>query len=149
MLGLQNEREWKAFCDQVLQQPALATDQRFASNPKRVALRTELYELIAQAFSRLTAVEVVQRLEAAQIANAQVNTMAEVWAHPQLQARERWTAVDTSVGSIPALLPPGSWMKGPPRMDAVPALGQHTDIILCGLGYSSEQLATLRAQGAV
>jgi crotonobetainyl-CoA:carnitine CoA-transferase CaiB-like acyl-CoA transferase len=149
MLGLQNEREWKAFCDQVLQQPALATDQRFASNPKRVALRTELYELIAQAFSRLTAAEVVQRLEAAQIANAQVNTMAEVWAHPQLQARERWTAVDTSVGSIPALLPPGSWMKGPPRMDAVPALGQHTDIILCGLGYSSEQLATLRAQGAV
>jgi len=149
MLGLQNEREWKAFCEQVLQQPELATDERFASNPKRVAQRSTLYELIVQAFSNLSAAQVVQRLEAAQIANAQVNTMAEVWAHPQLQARERWTAVDSSVGSIPALLPPGSWTKGAPRMDAVPALGQHTDAILCGLGYSSAQLATLRAEGAV
>ncbi|MDP2680801.1 MAG: CaiB/BaiF CoA-transferase family protein [Rhodoferax sp.] len=149
MLGLQNEREWKAFCEQVMQQPELATDERFASNPKRVAQRAALYALIVQAFSSLTAVQVVQRLEAAQIANAQVNTMAEVWAHPQLQARRRWTSVDTSVGSVPALLPPGSWNKGAPRMDAVPALGQHTDTILAGLGYGAEQVAALRAEGAV
>ena len=149
MLGLQNEREWKAFCEQVMQQPELATDERFASNPKRVAQRAALYALIVQTFSSLTAVQVVQRLEAAQIANAQVNTMAEVWAHPQLQARGRWTSVDTSVGMVPALLPPGSWNKGAPRMDAVPALGQHTDTILAGLGYGAEQVATLRAEGAV
>lgn len=149
MLGLQNEREWKAFCEQVLQQPELATDARFFSNPKRVAQRAELYALIVQAFSSLSAAQVVQRLEAAQIANAQVNTMAEVWAHPQLQARARWTSVDTSVGTVPALLPPGSWNKGAPRMDAVPALGQHTDAILAGLGYSAEQVASLRAEGAV
>ncbi|MDD5028323.1 MAG: CaiB/BaiF CoA-transferase family protein [Rhodoferax sp.] len=149
MLGLQNEREWKAFCEQVLQQPELATDQRFASNPKRVAQRATLYELIVQAFSSLSAAQVVQRLEAAQIANAQVNTMAEVWAHPQLQARQRWTSVDTSVGPVPALLPPGSWTQGAPRMEAVPALGQHTDGILATLGYSKEQVAALRAQGAV
>ena len=149
MLGLQNEREWKAFCEQVLQQPELATDERFASNPKRVAQRGALYDLIVQAFASLSAAQVVQRLEAAQIANAQVNTMAEVWAHPQLQARKRWSSVDTSVGSVPALLPPGSWNKGAPRMDAVPALGQHTDAILAGLGYGAEQLATLRAEGAV
>lgn len=149
MLGLQNEREWKAFCEQVLQQPELATDERFASNPKRVALRTTLYEQIVRAFSSLTAAQVVQRLEAAQIANAQVNTMAEVWAHPQLQARARWTSVDTSVGTVPALLPPGSWSKGSPRMDAVPGLGQHTESILAALGYSGEQLAALRAEGAV
>jgi crotonobetainyl-CoA:carnitine CoA-transferase CaiB-like acyl-CoA transferase len=149
MLGLQNEREWKAFCEQVLQQTALASDERFASNPKRVAARTELYALIVQAFSSLTAEKVVQRLEAAQIANAQVNTMHEVWAHPQLQARQRWTTVDTSVGTVPALLPPGSWSKGQPRMDAVPALGQHTDSILGALGYSSAQVADLRTQGAV
>lgn len=149
MLGLQNEREWKAFCEQVLQQPGLATDERFASNPKRVANRAVLYALIVQAFASLSAVQVVQRLEAAQIANAQVNTMAEVWAHPQLKARDRWTAVETSVGSVPALLPPGSWMKGPPRMDAVPALGQHTESILSDLGYNTEQLAALRAEGVV
>lgn len=149
MLGLQNEREWKAFCEQVLQQPELASDERFASNPKRVAQRSTLYALIEQAFSSLTAAQVVQRLEAAQIANAQVNTMAEVWAHPQLQARARWTSVDTSVGTVPALLPPGSWAKGAPRMEAVPALGQHTDSILATLGYSKEQVAALRAEGAV
>lgn len=149
MLGLQNEREWKAFCEQVLQLPALATDERFSGNPKRVAQRKELYDLIVQAFSALTAAQVVERLERAQIANAQVNQMHEVWAHPQLQARQRWSKVDTSIGTVPALLPPGSWMKGAPRMDAVPALGQHTDAILQGLGYSSEQIAGLRAEGAI
>jgi itaconate CoA-transferase len=149
MLGLQNEREWKAFCEQVLQQPALAVDERFASNPLRVAARASLDEIIVNAFAGLSAAEVVQRLEAAQIANAQVNTMAEVWAHPQLQARQRWTQVDTSVGTVPALLPPGSWSRGAPRMDAVPALGQHTDRILRGLGYGAEQVQALRAEGAV
>ena len=149
MLGLQNEREWKAFCEQVLLQPALAADERFASNPLRVAARAALNDIIVNTFAALTAAEVVQRLETAQIANAQVNTMAEVWAHPQLQARQRWTQVDTSVGSVPALLPPGSWSQGAPRMDAVPALGQHTDSILNRLGYGAAQIQALREAGAV
>ena len=149
MLGLQNEREWKAFCEQVLLQPALATDERFASNPLRVAARAALYDIIVNAFAGLSAADVVHRLETAQIANAQVNTMAEVWAHPQLQARQRWTQVDTSVGTVPALLPPGSWSQGAPRMDAVPALGQHTDSILSGLGYSATQVQALREEGVV
>jgi len=149
MLGLQNEREWKAFCEQVLLQPALAADDRFKSNPLRVAARATLYDIIVNAFAGLSAVDVVQRLETAQIANAQVNTMAEVWAHPQLQARQRWTQVDTSVGTVPALLPPGSWSQGAPRMDAVPELGQHTDSILSGLGYSAIRVQALREEGAV
>ncbi len=146
MLGLQNEREWKAFCDKVLLQPELATDARFSSNSKRSADRAALHALVVQAFSSLSAAQVVQRLEAAQIANAQVNSMAEVWAHPQLKARHRWTSVGTAVGSVPALLPPGA---SAPRMDAVPALGQHTDALLAGLGYDAGQIAALRAQGAV
>jgi itaconate CoA-transferase len=149
MLGLQNEREWKAFCEHVLLQPALATDARFSNNSRRSAERTALRELIVQAFSGLTAAEVVQRLETAQIANAQVNTMAEVWAHPQLQARQRWTSVDTSVGPVPALLPPGSRRNSGPRMDAVPSLGQHTDALLAALGYDAQQIANLRKQGTV
>ena len=149
MLGLQNEREWKAFCERVLLQPALASDERFASNPKRVAARGELHALIVAAFAPLSAAEVVQRLEEAQIANAQVNTMAEVWAHPQLQARQRWSTVATPVGAVPALLPPGSWSLAAPRMDAVPALGEHTEAILTSLGCSAEQVQALRAEGAV
>jgi crotonobetainyl-CoA:carnitine CoA-transferase CaiB-like acyl-CoA transferase len=149
MLGLQNEREWKIFCDKVLLQPALATQERFASNAKRSALRAELSALIIEAFATLTAEQVAQRLEQSGIANAQVNTMQEVWAHPQLQARGRWREVQTSVGTIPALLPPGSWQHGEPRMDAVPALGQHTDAILSHYGYSAEGINALRDQGVV
>jgi itaconate CoA-transferase len=149
MLGLQNEREWKIFCDKVLLQPALASEERFSTNAKRSAQRAELSALIIEAFSTLSAEQVVQRLEQAGIANAQVNTMAEVWAHPQLKARDRWREVATPVGAIPALLPPGSWQHGMPRMDAVPALGQHTDAILGHYGYGAERIAALRAEGVI
>ena len=149
MLGLQNEREWKVFCEKVLLQPGRALEERFSTNARRSAQREVLSSLILQAFSSLTATEVVQRLETAGIANAQVNTMAEVWAHPQLKARGRWTEVDTPAGNIPALIPPGSWQHGAPRMDAVPALGQHTEAILGKFGYSPESIAELRKDGVV
>jgi itaconate CoA-transferase len=148
MLGLQNEREWSAFCDKVLLQPALATDPRFTSNSRRVDSRDELRAIIVQAFASLTAAQVVERLDAAQIANARVNTMADVWQHPQLTARNRWREVGSPVGALPALLPPGTWDEGP-RMDAVPALGQHTDAILAELGVCASETAALRAAGAV
>ena len=148
MLGLQNEREWLSFCEKVLLQPALATDPRFTANFKRVAEREALRRIIVDAFSTLTAAQVVQRLEQAQIANAQVNTMAEVWAHPQLQARGRWTEVGSPQGPLPAMLPPGSWPVGP-RMDPVPGLGQHTDAILAELGYSAADIEALHAAQAV
>jgi itaconate CoA-transferase len=148
MLGLQNEREWAGFCDKVLLQPALATDPRFTSNSKRVAARDALRALIVETFAPLTAAQVVERLEAAQIANARVNTMAEVWAHPQLRARDRWREVGSPAGMLPALLPPGTWIDGP-RMAPVPALGEHTDSILAELGYDADAVAALRAAGAV
>jgi itaconate CoA-transferase len=146
MLGLQNEREWLNFCQQVLQQPALATDARFDANAKRTAARADLKALIEQAFASLSAAQVVDRLDAAGIANAQVNTMADVWAHPQLQARQRWTEVATPAGPVPALLPPGCTEA---RMDAVPALGQHSRSVLAGLGYTAEQIDALARDGAI
>ncbi|WP_345536829.1 CaiB/BaiF CoA-transferase family protein [Variovorax defluvii] len=149
MLGLQNEREWGLFCKTVLQQPELAGDERFASNTRRVAHRNALRALIVQAFSSLTAEQVVGRLEAAQIANASVNDMHDVWKHPQLKARERWTQVATPGGLIPALLPPGTTQAFSPRMDAVPGLGEHTDAILQELGCSNEAIASMRGAGAV
>jgi itaconate CoA-transferase len=149
MLGLQNEREWGAFCHRVLQQPGLARDERFASNSKRTANREALRSLIVEAFSAMTADQVIERLEAAQIANARVNDMHDVWAHPQLKARNRWTAVATPSGPIPALLPPGQTDAFAPRMDAVPGLGQHTESILRELGRSADAIGRLREQGAV
>jgi crotonobetainyl-CoA:carnitine CoA-transferase CaiB-like acyl-CoA transferase len=148
MLGLQNEREWVAFCEKVLLQPALATDARFTSNSKRVAARDELRAIIVEAFASLSAAQVVERLEAAQIANARVNTMAEVWQHPQLKARGRWREVNSPVGPLQALLPPGTWDEGP-RMDPVPALGEHTDAILAELGVDAIDRAALRGEGAI
>ncbi|HSI52671.1 MAG TPA: CaiB/BaiF CoA-transferase family protein [Ramlibacter sp.] len=149
MLGLQNEREWQAFCEKVLLQPALASDARFDTNTRRSAARAELRALIVEAFSAMSAPQVVARLEAAGIANAQVNDMAQVWAHPQLQARSRWVDVATPGGPVPALLPPGAQGTDAVRMDAIPALGQHTDAILASLGYSAEQVKELRSTQAL
>ncbi|WP_423935016.1 CaiB/BaiF CoA transferase family protein [Comamonas sp. 23] len=144
MLGLQNEREWKIFCDQVLLAPALATDARFDSNAKRNANRADLQAEIVRIFGALNASDVVQRLDEAGIANAHVNDMAGLWAHPQLLARQRFAQVDTPVGTVPALLPPGRNNQYDYRMDAVPAVGEHTAAILDALQLPADALAAVR-----
>ncbi|MDH1702583.1 CaiB/BaiF CoA transferase family protein [Comamonas terrigena] len=144
MLGLQNEREWKVFCDAVLLRPEVATDARFNSNANRNTHRAALQELILQEFQALTAAQLVERLETAGIANARVNDMAGLWAHPQLAARQRWRTVDTPAGEVPALLPPGVNSAFDYRMDPIPAVGQHNAAILAELGWSAEQVAALQ-----
>ena len=149
MLGLQNEREWKQFCAVVLQDVALAVDARFNSNARRNENRAALEALILHNFAALTTAGVLARLDEAQIANARINDMAGLWAHPQLAARARWQDVDSPAGAIPALLPPGRSNRFEPRMDAVPAVGQHTDAILRELGQSAAQIAALRTSQAI
>ncbi|MGF6393703.1 CaiB/BaiF CoA transferase family protein [Pseudomonas plecoglossicida] len=149
MLGLQNEREWALFCEKVLLDPALADDDRFSANFKRSENREVLRQIIIDGFASLSLDEVVARLEQAQIANARVNDMHGVWQHPQLQARDGWREVDSPAGKLPSLLPPGRNAAFTPRMDAVPALGQHTQGILAELGFSSAEQASLAAGGVV
>jgi len=134
VLGLQNEREWLQFCEQVMLQPELASDPRFSSNMKRNEHRSELQALIERVFSALSAEQVSARLDQARIANAGMNSMADLWAHPQLNARSRWTTIETPTGVLPALLPPGRQSSFDYRMDALPALGEHTRKILDELG---------------
>ena len=138
----------QAFCEIVLQRPELATDPRFAGNAAGSPSGTRCEQLIVDAFAALTAPQVLDRLEAAKIANARVNTMHDVWEHPQLAARGRWREVGTSAGPVPALLPPGSW-DVEPRMDPVPALGEHTDDVLVELGYDAQEIDALRTAGAI
>lgn len=149
MLGLQNEREWAVFCDKVLLRPDLKTDPRFASNPLRSKARQELYPIIVETFSTMTAAQIVERLDAAQIGNAQMNDMHDLWEHAQLRARDRWVDVETPNGPIKALLPPGVPESFDPRMDPIPAIGQHTDAILGELGYDAAAIARLHADGVV
>jgi len=132
MLGIQNEREWRAFCVRVLERPELATDPRFHTNSRRSANRAVLRQIIGESLSALSVKAAIERLDAASIANASVNDMAGVWAHPQLAARERWVQVATPAGPVAALLPPG---RAEARMDPVPGVGEHTEAILAELGY--------------
>jgi itaconate CoA-transferase len=140
MLGLQNEREWQAFCEAVMHDASLANDARFASNARRNENREALRALILARFATLTSAEVRERLDRAQIANADVNTMADVWQHPQLAARQRWTEVDSPAGRIPALKPPAANDRFDYRMDAIPAVGQHNAAILAELGFDDAAL---------
>ena len=134
MLGIQNEREWQSFCTHVLLQPDMAQDPRFNSGVQRNANRQDLAAAIDAVFSKLSADQVIERLEMAQIANARVNSLADVWAHPQLQARGRWRDVGSSAGPLPALLPPGRNSAYDYRMDPIPQVGEHTQSILQELG---------------
>lgn len=130
MLGVQNEREWRSFCADVLKDAALAEDPRFVTNTLRSQNRDALDVLIATAFAPLDTAEVEARLTRANIAQSRVNTAADLWQHPQLRARERWTEVQTPTGPVPAP-------------------GQHTDALLAELGFGPDEIAALHAEAAV
>ncbi len=149
ILSVQNEREWISFCTTVLEQPDLATDPRFTTNASRAANREAVHAIIDAVFAKLSAEEIIARLDQAQIANAHINTMAEFWDHPQLAARHRWREVDSPNGPIRALLPPVIMRGIEPRMDPIPAVGEHTEQILRSIGYTDEQISRLRAEGAI
>ena len=135
MLGLQNEREWQAFCEVVLEDAGTASDPRFARNALRNENRDALRALILERFAKLSSAQVRERLDRAQIANADVNEMRDVWRHPQLAARGRWTEVASPAGPVPAMRPPGASDQFECRMDPIPAVGEHNAAILRELGF--------------
>lgn len=148
-IAVQNDREWRAFCETVLEEPELADDPRYATHPDRVRHRAALDAVIRAAWAERTEAAVIERLEAARIAWARLNPADGLWDHPQLAARDRWQPVDTPAGPVRALVPPWvgaarEWRSGP-----VPALGAHTEAILGELGYSAEAIGALRAAGAI
>ncbi|MFI0396672.1 CaiB/BaiF CoA transferase family protein [Paracoccus jiaweipingae] len=149
MMGLQNEREWRAFAEKVLDRPDLLDDPRFDGNAARAAHKDALRQIIVDVFAGLDAAQVLARLDGAGIANARMNDMAALWDHPQLRARDRWRQVDTPAGPVPALLPPGRADGWQAAMGAVPGLGQHSDTILTALGLDAGAIGDLRASGVV
>jgi itaconate CoA-transferase len=148
-LGLQNEREWARFCADVLERPALASDPQFGSNALRVKNHDELAPIIVKAFEKMTAQQVVEKLDGAQIANARMNTVDEFLQHPQLVERGKWKDVESPAGPLRALVPPFGFDDMEPRMGPIPGLGEHTDAILGELGYDGDTIATWRRAGIV
>jgi crotonobetainyl-CoA:carnitine CoA-transferase CaiB-like acyl-CoA transferase len=148
-LGIQNAREWQRFCADVLRQPDVAGEERFSSNSARVEHREALDRVIDAVFGHLTAEEVLDRLEHAEIANARVGSVADFVEHPQLRARDRWRSIESPAGSLDALLPPVQMSGADVVMGAVPSLGQHTSAILEELGFDNGTIASWQRQGVI
>ena len=148
-LSVQNEREFERFCEVVLQKPGLRSDPRFMNATARLKNRDAVHAEIDAAFSRLNGNEVIERLEAADIANARLNSLEEFWRHPQLAARGRWAKVGSPAGELDALKPPSNISGMEPRMDAVPAVGEHSRSILAELGYGAGEIERLAATGVI
>lgn len=148
ILGIQNEREWAVFCEHVILNATLASDPLFCTNSLRHQHREALQAIILDAFADLSLDQIVDRLDTANIANARLNDMQDVWDHPQLKARKRWRTVETPQGPIAALVPPAVDALEP-RMDPIPAVGEHVDKILEELGYTESEIALMRATGSV
>jgi crotonobetainyl-CoA:carnitine CoA-transferase CaiB-like acyl-CoA transferase len=147
MMAIQNDREWAAFCERFLGDATIATRPGFATNWERSHHREELGALISARFAELTEDEAAAALAAVPVAYARVSSMHEVWAHPQLAARDRWHTVGTSAGPVPALAPPA--FTDEPRMDPVPEVGEHTRAILAELGLTGAEVDALAADGVV
>jgi len=148
-LSVQNEREFERFCDAVLSNPALKKDPRFSNGPARARNREAMHAEIEKILLKKSTAEVLARLETAEIANARLNSMQEFWDHPQLAARKRWTKIGSPAGELAALKPPFNLSEFEPRMDALPALGEHTRAILAEIGYSKRDIDALAAKGAI
>jgi len=148
-LAVQNAREWVRFCSEVLQRAALADDARFRTSAARVEHRGDLHDAIDGVFANLSVADVIARLDQADIAYARMNSVQEFVDHPQLSTRNRWRECLSPVGPLRTLAPPVDIDGVDTRMDAVPALGQHTDAILQELGIDRATIDAWRREGTV
>lgn len=121
VIAIQNEREWRRFCEEVLQRPMLAEDPRFCDNSARVEHRFALNDEIDGVFASLTRADLIERLRAARVAYGALNGVAELARHPAL----RRTGVDTPWGAIETVAPPARFDGETPALGPVPELNQH------------------------
>jgi crotonobetainyl-CoA:carnitine CoA-transferase CaiB-like acyl-CoA transferase len=148
LLAIQHEREWHRLCSEVLDHAELADDERFASNSARVVNRPELHAVMDAVFAALTVEEAVARLDRAGIAFARVNSLDDVWDHPQLRARDRFVTIGSPAGPIEVLRPPAE-PPGGAFLGPVPELGEHTATVLASLGLSTQVVNELRMADVV
>jgi len=121
LISIQNEREWKKLCAEVLKQPDLPDDPRLANITERVRNRALTDKIVADSFAALTRDELVRRLDDADVAFGEVNTMADLTAHPHLRRIE----VDTPKGVVTYSAPAAIFVGEPRTYGPVPAIDQH------------------------
>ena len=148
-IAIQNDREWRRLCADVLGQAAIADDRRFATNADRVRHRGELRAVIAAVFEAQPTGVMLARLEAAEIACARRNSVDAFVKHPQLAERDRWRTVGSPAGPLRAVAPPVNVLGVEPVMGAIPALGEHTAAILEQLGFDASTIEEWRTSGVV
>ena len=124
VISIQNEREWRRFCEAILGQAALASDPRFSDNNRRVANRAALDALVAAVFASETREALGRRLKAAEIAFGNLNTVEDLSKHPQLRRLRTPTAA--GVVEVPA---PPTLRAGAAPSGGVPRIGEHSDAI--------------------
>jgi itaconate CoA-transferase len=137
--AVQTETQWRDLCVQVLRRPTLVEDQRFSSNEVRVRNSSALEAVIESGLSAMTAREVEKLLRGADIPAGAVNNLADLMDHPQLRDRDRWIQVDSPGGKVAALRSPFNISGLQERSGAVPALGEHTDIVIAELRESQQR----------
>lgn len=137
-VAVQNEREWGRLCAGVLCRPELRDDARFATNAARVAHVDALTAEIEAAFADRTRDQILAALDAADIANAELRSITDLGAHPQLVARGRWQETRTGSGTTRVPRAPGIDAGAGPRRGVVPALGRDDDALRAELAAGGE-----------
>jgi itaconate CoA-transferase len=149
VVAVHNQHEWACFCSDVLGRADLAADERFRTHALRTQHRDALTAAIESVFAHLASGEVLRRLDAADIANARVNSIDDYLRHPQLAGADCWREVDSPVGPIRALIPPARLQNMEPAMGAIPAVGQHSEAVLEELGYDRDTIAEWKNAGVI
>ena len=132
-LAVQNPGQWQRLCAGVIERPDLVGDPRFATNELRVKNRKEFEPIIEAVLSTMSSKDIKARLVRSDIPHGQVNTVADLYAHPQLAERGRWFEVESPGGPILALASPFTSRGSQAVGRGVPRLGEHTAEILAEL----------------
>jgi formyl-CoA transferase len=148
-LAVQNDAEWARLCELLASDALSATDPRFATNVARVRNRQELEAVLAPALGRLDGATLCAALDRHRVAWSLLRDAKDVLTHPQLRARGRWVHTGTPAGPVETLTLPGLVPGADTAPGPVPALGEHTDEILSGIGFGRERIQALRQTGAI
>lgn len=145
-----NTRQWEALC-RALDCEALISDPRFSHPLGRVAERAALTAALEARLAERTAAEWIERLTAADVPCGPINDMAEVFADPQVRAREMYVELPHSdLGTLRTTGVPVKLSASPGAIERLPpALGADTDTVLAEYGFTADEIAALRTAGAV